>query len=217
MADAFKESQNTLMDELDPFIHPAMSTCISRYFLANHWTKGKRVLDAATGKGYGAGILLSLGADYVCGIDIDKDGIVEANKRMNSTNVQYIECDIFNLEDRFKKDEFEVCTSVETFEHLPPERIDEYLQGLKHCTSETIVITTPRRRVPEWHYNGGTHLYEYDQNEMNDILTRNFEGWDITAIGLNEVQLPNGQWGTDITTDLTNCWIFFCVLEKIKK
>jgi hypothetical protein len=58
--------------------------------------------------------------------------------------------------------------------------------------------------------------YEYDQNEMITILERNFGEWDITAVGLNEVRLPNGQWGTDLTTDLNNCWVFFCVLQ-VKK
>ena len=42
--------------------YPASSTSIDRYVFANTWTKGKTVLDAATGQGYGAGILLSLGA-----------------------------------------------------------------------------------------------------------------------------------------------------------
>lgn len=211
-----KESQNTLMIELDRFIYPASSTSIDRYVFANHWTKNKTVLDAATGKGYGAGLLLSLGAKSVVGIDIDEDGIAEASSRMCSPNCSYMVTDIFNLRDYFNEDQFEVCTSIETFEHLPPERIDEYLQSLKYCTSETIIITTPRRKVPVWHYNGGTHLYEYDQNEMITILGRNFDDWDIAAVGLNEVRLQNGQWGTDLTTDLDNCWVFFFVMQARK-
>ncbi len=181
-----KDSQNTYIEELDRFVYPASSTSIDRYIFANHWTKNKTVLDAATGKGYGAGILLSLGAKSVVGIDIDEEGIAEAQERMSSPNCQYMVSDIFNLKDHFKENEFEVCTSIETFEHLPPERIDEYLQSLKHCTSETIIITTPRRKVSVWHYNGGTHLYEYDRNEMVEILTRNFPESEITALGLME-------------------------------
>lgn len=211
-----KETQNTAIGELDRWINPASSTSIDRYVFANHWTKGKTVLDAATGKGYGAGMLLSLGAKSAVGIDIDEEGIEEASTRMSSPNCTYKFVDIFNLKDHFKENEFEVCTSIETFEHLPPERIDEYLQSLKHCTSETIIITTPRRKSPVWHYNGGTHLYEYDQNEMSDILSRNFEDWNISAVGLNEIRLPNGQWGTDLTNDLSTCWVFFCVLQ-VKK
>ena len=60
-----KESQNTPIEDLDRLSYPASSTSVDRYIFANHWTKGKTVLDAATGKGYGAGILLSLGAKKV--------------------------------------------------------------------------------------------------------------------------------------------------------
>ena len=211
-----KESQNTPIEDLDRLTYPASSTSVDRYIFANHWTKDKTVLDAATGKGYGAGILLSLGAKSVVGIDIDQEGVQEANTRLSSTNCKYEVVDIFNLQSHFQEDEFEVCTSIETFEHLPPERIDEYLQSLKHCTRETIIITTPRRKVPVWHYNGGTHLYEYDVNEMTDILTRNFPDCEINAMGLNEIRLPGGQWGTDITFDLENCWVFFCIVNLKK-
>lgn len=211
-----KETQNTAIEELDRLTYAASSTSIDRYIFANHWTKGKTVLDAATGKGYGAGILLSLGAKSVVGIDIDEEGIAEAQERMSSPNCQYMVSDIFNLKDHFEENQFQVCTSIETFEHLPPERIDEYLQSLKHCTSETIIITTPKRKTPTWTYDGGTHLYEYDKNEMAEILSRNFEGSELTAMGLVEYKLPNGQWGTDITLNLDECWVFFCVINLKK-
>jgi ubiquinone/menaquinone biosynthesis C-methylase UbiE len=211
-----KESQNTPIEDLDRLSYPASSTSVDRYIFANHWTKGKTVLDAATGKGYGAGILLSLGAKKVVGIDIDEEGIEEAKNRMASSNCDYLLCDIFNLQNHFKENEFEVCTSIETFEHLPPERIDDYLQSLRYCTSETIIITTPKRKTPIWKYDGGTHLYEYDQNEMYDILTKNFKDDDVTAIGLVEHRLPNGQWGTDTTTDLNQAWVFFCIVNLKK-
>ena len=208
-----KTSDNTPLIEIDRINKPATSTMIDRYIFANTWTKGKKVIDAATGKGYGAGILLSLGAKSITGIDIDEDGVGDANEIYQSPNIKFKVCDIFDLKSDFKENEFEVCTSIETFEHLPPERIDEYLQSIKYVTSETIIITTPRRKVPVWHYNGGTHLYEYDSTEFTEILHRNFSGCDITAVGLNELQLPGGQWGTDITTDLSNCWVFFAVIN----
>lgn len=211
-----KETDNTPLVEIDRLTKPATSTMIDRYIIANHWTKGKKVIDAATGKGYGAGILLSLGAKSVVGIDIDTDGVRDANAIYQSPNIKFDVCDIFNLKDSFKENEFEVCTSIETFEHLPPERIDEYLQSIKYVTSDTIIITTPRRKMPVWNYQGGTHLYEYDQVEFSDILNRNFEGSEVTAIGINEVQLPGGQWGTDLTNDLSNCWVFFAVIKMGK-
>tara|TARA_B110000495_G_scaffold25648_1_gene18681 strand:- start:289 stop:927 length:639 start_codon:yes stop_codon:yes gene_type:complete len=211
-----KTTDNHDLNEIDRLVKPATSTMVDRYIFANHWTKGKTVIDAATGKGYGAGILLALGAKSVVGIDIDEDGVKDANNLQQSPNCTYQVCDIFKLKDNFKENEFDVCTSIETFEHLPPERIDEYLQSLKYVTKEHIVITTPRRKTPTWNYSGGTHLYEYDAKEFTDVLWRNFGESKIIAIGLNEVQLPGGQWGTDITNDLNNCWVFFAVIELKK-
>ena len=92
-----KETDNTPLVEIDRLLKPATSTMIDRYIIANHWTKGKKVIDAATGMGYGAGILLSLGAKSVTGIDIDEDGVRDANNIYQSPNINYKVCDIFNL------------------------------------------------------------------------------------------------------------------------
>ena len=208
-----KKCDNTPLINIDRLKNPPSSTQTDRYTYATHWCKDKTVLDAATGKGYGAGMLLSLGAKSVTGIDIDEDGINNANIRYSSPNIQFKLVDIFNLKDTFEENEFEVCTSIETFEHLPPERIDEYLQELKRVTKETIIITTPRRKMPVWDYNGGTHLYEYDATEFTNILYKNFPDAEITGFGLNEVKMPGGQWGTDMTSNLNECWVFFAAIE----
>ena len=216
-----KTSDNTHISEIDRFTHPATSTMIDRYVLASHWTKGKSVLDAATGYGYGAGIVQSLGANGIVGIDIDDDAIDDANKRFESNKCSFKKCDIFNLKDSFEENSFEVCLSIETFEHLPPERIDEYLQSIKPMASETVVITTPKRKTPVWEYNGGTHLYEYDPTEFTDILGRNFSGYDISGFGIVEVPMQtvgmgtlDKQWGSTLVADLNQAWIMVAVMIK---
>ena len=217
---AVKESDNTHISEIDRFTYPAVSTMIDRYVLASHWTKEKNVLDAATGYGYGAGILQSLGSKSVVGIDLDEDAVEDSNKRFESEKVKFMTCDIFNLSDKFEKNQFDVCVSIETFEHLPPERIDEYLQSISNVTSETILITTPKRKTEVWKYEGGSLLYEYDPNEFAQILHRNFEGCDISAFGIVEVQLktigmtPQVQWGTTLVSDLNQAWIMVGVIQK---
>ena len=107
-----KESDNTRIDELDRFKYPACSTSIDRYVFANGWTKGKTVLDAATGQGYGAGILLSLGAKSVVGIDTDVHAVEVANNLLQSPKANFLVCDIFDLEKDFNENEFEVCVSL---------------------------------------------------------------------------------------------------------
>lgn len=217
-----KESDNTHIDEFDRFKYPASSTSVDRYIFANSYTKGKTVLDAATGYGYGAGILLSLGAKSVVGIDIDEDAVNDANERFESPKAVFQTCDIYNLTDSFKEDEFEVCTSIETFEHLPPERLDEYLQSLRKVTSELIFITTPKRKTEKWIYDGGTHLYEYDPQEFVDALNRNFPNDTVGGFGIVEMPLKSSvpgverQWGSAITSNLNEAWVMVGIIQLNK-
>jgi len=217
-----KTSDNTAIADFDRFQYPASSTSIDRYVFANTWTKGKKVLDAATGQGYGAGILLSLGADSVFGIDTDEKAIENANNLLKSPKAQFKVCDIFNLTESFKDDEFEVCVSLETFEHLPPERIDEYLQSLKKVTSERIIISTPKRKTEEWVYNGGTHLYEYSAQEFVDVLRKNYPNSNVGGFGIIEEPLKTNypdvpyQWGSNITTNLSDAWVMVAIITLDK-
>ena len=98
-----KVSDNTAIKDFNRFTYPASSTSIDRYVFANTWTKGKTVLDAATGQGYGAGILLSLGAKSVVGIDTDEHAVEVANNLLQSPKANFSVCDIFDLEKDLKK------------------------------------------------------------------------------------------------------------------
>ena len=217
-----KTSDNTAIEHFNRFTHPASSTSIDRYVFANTWTKGKKVLDAATGQGYGAGILLSLGAESVFGIDTDIEAIENAHNILQSPKEQFKVCDIFDLEKDFKENEFEVCVSLETFEHLPPERIDEYLQSTKKVTSATSVISTPQRTTEEWAYKGATHLKEYSATEFIEVLKRNFPNDEVGGFGIIEVPLKtdmpdvNYQWGSNITTNLSQAWVMVGVITLNK-
>jgi|TARA_B100000780_G_scaffold139082_1_gene97378 SAM-dependent methyltransferase len=217
-----KISDNTSIEDFCRFRYPASSTSIDRYVIANTWTKGKTVLDAATGQGYGAGILLSLGAKNVVGIDTDIEAVKIADNLLQSPKAQFKVCDIFDLKKSFKTNEFEVCVSLETFEHLPPERIDEYLQSLRTVTSETIVLSTPQRKVEEWVYDGGTHLYEYSPKEFVDILNKNFPNDTVSGFGITEVGLKCDfedveiQWGSTINKDLNKGWVMMAVITLNK-
>tara|TARA_R110001592_G_scaffold15590_2_gene67686 strand:- start:5079 stop:5771 length:693 start_codon:yes stop_codon:yes gene_type:complete len=217
-----KVSDNTAIEEFNRFTYPASSTSIDRYVFANTWTKNKKVLDAATGQGYGAGILLSLGAKSVYGIDTDEKAIEIANNLLQSPKAKFKVCDIFDLQKDFKEKEFDVCVSLETFEHLPPEKIDDYLQSIKNVTSETLIISTPQRKTKEWVYDGGTHLYEYSPTEFIEILKRNFPDDSIGGFGIIEHPMKSNhpnfeyQWGSNITSNLSEAWVMVGVITLKK-
>jgi len=182
-----KPEDNTSAEEIDLFTNPATETLLFRYYLVNHWCKGKRVLDASCGKGIGTKFLKILGAKEVVGIDISEESITKA-KESNVEGVSFMIADLCDKLD-WSLDSFDTVVSIETFEHLPPECIDAYLNNLKHWCKPggKIIITTPRRANAEWNYEGGTHLKEYSLHEFIEILTKHFSEQNLQFLGIQEV------------------------------
>ena len=104
---------------------------LNRYLMAKPFCKGKKVLDAACGAGYGSYLLKSWGADTVHGLDIDEVTIETAKQIFKSPNLFYAACNIEQLP--FENNEFDVVVSLETIEHLddPEQFLKEIKRVLK--------------------------------------------------------------------------------------
>lgn len=100
---------------------------IGRYALARSAVKGKRVLDAACGEGYGAALLKKWGAAFVEAIDIDAETIKKANALFGQQNVRF-QCHTCE-ELPFKDQSFDVVCSFETIEHI--DHPEAFLRELK--------------------------------------------------------------------------------------
>src|SRR5262245_52926664 len=64
---------------------------IARYHFAAPYCRRKRVLDVATGTGYGADILRNGGASEVVAVDRDGDALAFARRRYGSTRIRWLE------------------------------------------------------------------------------------------------------------------------------
>lgn len=183
-----KDDQNTNISEIDIMKHPQTETLVFRYLLANSWCKDKVVLDAACGKAYGSVILKALGAKSVTAIDNDEPSIIEAKQRYGDF-VDIKQLDITTPNDKYNNT-FDTSVSIETFEHLPPEKIKEYLTNLRNWTKNngTVFITTPQRGPTYWEYKGGTHLKEYSIEEFATILIDVFGDGNVVLFGIDEVR-----------------------------
>ena len=60
-----------------------------RYFLARELVEGKRVLDIASGEGYGSAILAQL-AKHVTGVDISQEAVDAARDKYQKNNLNYV-------------------------------------------------------------------------------------------------------------------------------
>lgn len=182
-----KLKENTPVDEIDPVANPVTGTMVDRYAFAAHWCKGKRVIDAACGYGYGSVMLLALGAEQVIGLDLEDDGLAWARSRYAGPRVSYERFDL-TAGHPFPGGAAEVVVSIETMEHLPREHCERYLATLRRLTEPggTVFITTPRRTEARWVYRGGTHRYEYSPDEFRQLITQAFPGSRIGYHGIEE-------------------------------
>jgi SAM-dependent methyltransferase len=86
-----------------------------RYVFASGLVRGRKVLDAACGEGYGSA-MLARSAASVTGVDISEASIEHARSRYRAPHLEFRSADCLNLP--FADDSFESIVSFETLEHL---------------------------------------------------------------------------------------------------
>ena len=200
-----KPTQNTQLNKIDPITNPNTLTILDRYLLASHWCKNKLVADYACGYGHGTGILHSLGARYVVGFDFEKSTIDE-NKRRYDVNEKKDNSVYFEHKDVTKPslerydDFFDTIISIETFEHIPRDNVNQYLNNIKKMLKKggRAIITTPIRKTDKFVYQkGSTHLYEYNLNEFLEEISKVFPKFKLDSL-VEFRSVPNGLLHTEL-------------------
>lgn len=144
---------------------------VSRYIFASQFIKGKSVVDVATGSGYGAYMLSTLGTKKVIGIDNSKDAIDYAKKTYKGRGLKYVLSDALALP--FNNESFDVCVSFETIEHLKNQEyfIKEVKRVLKR--NGLLILSTPNKTI----YPKGNifHTKEFTPWGLEKLLRHNFK------------------------------------------
>jgi len=142
---------------------------LARYQWASAYVKGRRVLDAGCGVGYGSLILRSAGATKVTGVDIAQEAVDAARTRAGG-DVEFIAGDIaaLPLEDAT----YDVAVCFEAIEHVQDQAraLDELRRIL--TPSGLLFISSPNREV----YLEGNphHTREYTPDELRSALEERF-------------------------------------------
>ena len=149
---------------------------LARYLFAADYARGRRVLDAGTGSGYGARLLRSTGAMTVVGIDLAPETIQQAITRFGGDGVEFFVDDCEQLGQVVGP--FDLICSFESVEHLHhPERFLD-AAGRLLARDGNLLISTPDRASTPPFVNGRPknpfHIREWYEEEFCTLLSGYF-------------------------------------------
>ncbi|CAA2160568.1 putative S-adenosylmethionine-dependent methyltransferase/MSMEI_2290 [Methylobacterium brachiatum] len=144
-----------------------------RYLFASQFCAGARVLDIASGDGYGS-FIISQVAEQVLGVDVDFETVRNSIKEYSSNNLKFVQgkCDSLPVE----RESFDVVLSFETLEHV--EEQEAFLAEIRRALKPggIAVISTPDRETysPEGITHNQFHLKELSSGEFFDLVSKYF-------------------------------------------
>lgn len=151
---------------------------LHRYNAVKDFVKGKVVLDAACGTGYGTHIL-SQYAEKVYGIDLSNDAIEYAKYKYQNKNLIYQQMSVTELQ--FPSHYFDTIVSFETIEHITKESQEQFLSQIldKLKPDGQLIISTPNdqlmRDISYGNYVNPYHLCEFNEQEYLEFLKKYFK------------------------------------------
>ena len=152
------------------FVHTMALHHFHRYFFAERYCVGKRVLDIACGSGYGADIV-SRSAESVLGVDIDGETIRKCRETYRSGRLRFVQGSVEKIpaEDAA----FDVVLSFETIEHVDAGLQRQFLREIRRVLRPggMLIISSPGRN--DWTGNE-FHVHELTEEEFLELLQANF-------------------------------------------
>ena len=146
---------------------------LHRYAFAARWAPGKRILDVATGSGWGAALLAGRAA-AVWAIDIDIASLRCAAGQYGGANILFIQADGAGLP--FPDRSMDLVVAFEVLEHVKEQ--ENLVQELARVTSPDglVLISTPDKATysDARGYCNPFHVSEFYRGDFLRLLNANF-------------------------------------------
>jgi SAM-dependent methyltransferase len=154
--------------------HQMVYEHMHRYNFAASYCADERVLDVASGQGYGSAILGET-ASEVIGVDIDGPSVEHAQLTYGSDTVHFIEGSMIDP-DIFTDKSFDVVVCFEALEHTDDhDLLLVVIVGALRPDGLVFISTRDRTIYSELHGNDNPfHVHELDRKEFRDPLARHF-------------------------------------------
>ena len=140
-----------------------------RYLIAQQYVRGLRVLDVASGEGYGSH-LLARDAASVVGVDLSADAVLHATSRYPAANLRYIAASCIQIPQPDAS--FDVIVSFETIEHIMEH--EAFLREVDRLLAPggMFIISSPNRveYSDRTGYKNEFHVKELDRAELKTLL-----------------------------------------------
>ncbi len=174
---------------------------LHRYRFALRQACGKKVLDVASGSGYGSGLLAKV-ARQVWALDIDGPAVLQARRSIRDANVCFIHADSGRVP--LRTGTMDLIVAFEIIEHVPDQEgmIRELARVLK--PDGLALISTPNKAVysDARKYVNPFHLREFYRDDFLDLLRSGFNSVRLLHQQVRAGSLISGDDGTARTGEI---------------
>ena len=146
-----------------------------RYALAARLVRDKRVLDLASGEGFGAA-MLAAEAREVVGVDIDEDTVEHSNRNYGNRSLNFRTGSITDPGLLADEKPFDVIVCFEAIEHVADHDVVLRLVRSRLASGGLFIVSTPDTAI--YHHEHGNdnpfHVKELDERQFESMLEGSF-------------------------------------------
>ncbi len=150
---------------------------LAAYIYARELAKGKRVLDAGCGEGFGTVTLADVAASVV-GVDYSEDAIASCRKSWSKPNLRFERVNLTEPGDF--SETFDLVLNFQVLEHIEDEL--PFLEGLKKrlAPGGRLMLTTPN--ILKSFSENPYHVREYTVAELESLLGKVFSKVELEGM-----------------------------------